>query len=175
MIKRNDGISKDDICQNQFTAYVVLAVKRKRQSYIKKKQREHEKETRTKKEAEQSEFRTAGYDMWSRMEPQNEKLMAAMQQLSLKERFVVTEYVLKGKPFKEIAQETGLKEKGVASAYYRSIKKLRAEMGAFEELFARYKNLLRKYSVVNGIFDEDLYQEQCVLFAHCIEIFDVNR
>lgn len=87
MIKRNDGISKDDICQNQFTAYVVLAVKRKRQSYIKKKQREHEKETRTKKEAEQSEFRTAGYDMWSRMEPQNEKLMAAMQQLSLKERF----------------------------------------------------------------------------------------
>lgn len=117
MIKRNDGISKDDICQNQFTAYVVLAVKRKRQSYIKKKQREHEKETRTKKEAEQSEFRTARYDMWSRMEPQNEKLMAAMQQLSLKERFVVTEYVLKGKPFKEIAQETGLKEKGVASAY----------------------------------------------------------
>ena len=67
--------------------------------------------------------------MWSRMEPQNEKLMAAMQQLSLKERFVVTEYALKGKPFKEIAQETGRKEKGVASAYYRSIKKLRAEMG----------------------------------------------
>ena len=108
---------------------MVLAVKRKRQSYIKKKQREHEKETRTKKEAEQSEFRTAGYDMWSRMELQNEKLMAAMQQLSLKERFVVTEYVLKGKPFKKIAQETGLKEKGVASAYYRSIKKLRAKMG----------------------------------------------
>ena len=87
MIKRNDGISKDDICQNQFTAYVLLAVNRKRQSYIKKKQREYEKETRTKKEAEQSEFRTARYDMWSRMEPQNENLMAAMQQLSLKERF----------------------------------------------------------------------------------------
>ena len=48
MIKRNDGISKDDICQNQFTAYVVLAVKRKRQSYIKKKQRDNEKENRTK-------------------------------------------------------------------------------------------------------------------------------
>ena len=34
---------------------------------------------------------------------------------------------------------------------------------AFEELFARYKNLLRKYSVVNGIFDADLYQEQCIV------------
>lgn len=40
---------------------------------------------------------------------------------------------------------------------------LSAKLGstsAFEELFVRYKNLLRKYSVVNGIFDEDLYQEQ---------------
>lgn len=74
MIKKNDGISKDDICQNQFTAYVVLAVKRKRQSYIKKKQSDNEKENRTKKEAEQSEFRTAGYDMWSRMEPQNDSI-----------------------------------------------------------------------------------------------------
>lgn len=129
MIKRNDGISKDDICQNQFTAYVVLAVKRKRQSYIKKKQRDNEKETRTKKEAEQSEFRTAGYDMWSRMEPQNEKLIAAMQQLSFKERLVVVGYVLEEKTFKEIAQEIGLSEKGVASAYYRSIEKLRAKIG----------------------------------------------
>lgn len=55
---------------------------------------------------------------------------------------------------------------------------LSAKLGstsAVEELFARYKNLLRKYSVVNGVFDEDLYQEQCVLFVRCIEIFDVNR
>ena len=79
MIKKNDGISKDDICQNQFTAYVVLAVKRKHQSYIKKKQREHEKETRTKKEAEQSEFRTAGYDMWSRIQHRDIGLRDTMQ------------------------------------------------------------------------------------------------
>lgn len=45
---------------------------------------------------------------------------------------------------------------------------------AFEELFGRYKNLLRKYSVINGIFDDDLYQEQCVVFVHCIKIFEVK-
>ena len=39
---------------------------------------------------------------------------------------------------------------------------------AFEELFGRYKNLLRKYSVINGIFDDDLYQEQSMVFLHCI-------
>ena len=35
---------------------------------------------------------------------------------------------------------------------------------AFEELFGRYKNLLRKYSVINGIFDDDLYQEQTSVY-----------
>lgn len=45
---------------------------------------------------------------------------------------------------------------------------------AFEELFGRYKNFLRKYSVINGIFDDDLYQEQCVVFVHCIKIFEVK-
>lgn len=45
---------------------------------------------------------------------------------------------------------------------------------AFEELFGRYKNLLRKYSVIKGVFDDDLYQEQCVVFVHCIKIFEVK-
>lgn len=45
---------------------------------------------------------------------------------------------------------------------------------AFEILFDRYKNLLRKYSVINGVFDDDLYQEQCMIFVHCIEIFEVK-
>lgn len=44
----------------------------------------------------------------------------------------------------------------------------------FEILFDRYKNLLRKYSVINGVFDDDLYQEQCMIFVHCIEIFEVK-
>lgn len=45
---------------------------------------------------------------------------------------------------------------------------------AFEILFDRYKNLLRKYSVINGVFDDDLYQEKCMIFVHCIEIFEVK-
>ena len=45
---------------------------------------------------------------------------------------------------------------------------------AFETLVGQYKNLLRKYSVINGIFDDDLYQEQCVVFVHCIKIFEVK-
>ena len=122
MVKRNSGTSKEDICQNQFTAYVVLAVKRKRQAYIKKKIRD--KENQAKREEEQSNFGAEENTVWDRLEVQNEELVAAVQQLKPKARFIVTGYVLKGKTFKELAQETKLTERAAASTYYRSIEKL---------------------------------------------------
>ena len=49
-------------------------------------------------------------------------------QLKPKARFIVTGYVLKGKTFKELAQETKLTERAAASTYYRSIEKLRIKI-----------------------------------------------
>ena len=66
--------------------------------------------------------------VWDRLEVQNEELVAAVQQLKPKARFIVTGYVLKGKTFKELAQETKLTERAAASTYYRSIEKLRIKM-----------------------------------------------
>ena len=109
------------------TAYVVLAVKRKRQAYIKKKIRD--KENQAKREEEQSNFGAEENTVWDRLEVQNEELVAAVQQLKPKARFIVTGYVLKGKTFKELAQETKLTERAAASTYYRSIEKLRIKMG----------------------------------------------
>ena len=120
MASRNDGTSKEDICQNQFTAYVVLAVKRKRQAYIKKKIRDKEKQTKTEKEL--SKLGIEGDDVWIGLEIQNEELVDAMQQLKPKEHVIVVGYVLKRKSFREIAQEMKLTERTVASLYYRSIK-----------------------------------------------------
>ena len=107
-------------------AYVVLAVKRKRQAYIKKKIRD--KENQAKREEEQSNFGAEENTVWDRLEVQNEELVAAVQQLKPKARFIVTGYVLKGKTFKELAQETKLTERAAASTYYRSIEKLRIKM-----------------------------------------------
>ena len=126
MASRTDGTSKEDICQNQFTAYVVLAVKRKRQAYIKKKIRDKEKQTKTEKEL--SKLGIEGDDVWIGLEIQNEELVDAMQQLKPKEHVIVVGYVLKRKSFREIAQEMKLTERTVASLYYRSIKKLRTKM-----------------------------------------------
>ena len=40
-------------------------------------------------------------------------------------------------------------------------------------LLEMYKPLLFKEAIVDGIFDEDLYQELCMRFIYCIERFNV--
>ena len=36
-----------------------------------------------------------------------------------------------------------------------------------------YKPLLVKESIVDGVYDEDLYQELCMTLLHCIRVFKV--
>ena len=44
---------------------------------------------------------------------------------------------------------------------------------AIEEIMARYKSLLLKESICNGIFDEYLYQELCIILLNCIRNFRI--
>ncbi len=51
---------------------------------------------------------------------------------------------------------------------------LRAKFGeenAVTELLMMYRPLLLKESIVDGMFDEDLYQELCIVFLRCIQRF----
>ena len=53
---------------------------------------------------------------------------------------------------------------------------LRAQAGdqrAQEKLLLLYQPLLMKESVVNGLFDEDVYQELCVTLLACIRRFQI--
>ncbi len=36
-----------------------------------------------------------------------------------------------------------------------------------------YKPLLLKNAIINGRLDEDLYQELCIIFLRCIELFKI--
>ena len=42
---------------------------------------------------------------------------------------------------------------------------------AKRELLERYRPMLLKASILNGVLDEDLYQEQCLTLMKCIEQF----
>lgn len=53
---------------------------------------------------------------------------------------------------------------------------LRAKLGdetAKVMLLERYKPMLIKGSIINGRFDEDLYQEQCMVLMKCINLFNI--
>lgn len=41
------------------------------------------------------------------------------------------------------------------------------------DLLERYKSLLLRESLINGVFDEDLYQELCVTLLECIHKFRI--
>ena len=54
---------------------------------------------------------------------------------------------------------------------------LRAKAGdekAKMDLFEKYKPMLIKNSILNGYFDEDLYQEQCLILMRCINLFSID-
>lgn len=48
------------------------------------------------------------------------------------------------------------------------------DSSAMEELLHMYYPLLYKESVVNGIFDEDLLQELCLLFLKYVAKFNIH-
>ena len=54
---------------------------------------------------------------------------------------------------------------------------IRAQNGdqeSFEELLEMYKPLLHRISVVNGEYDEDLFQECCIIFLQCLKTMTAN-
>ena len=44
---------------------------------------------------------------------------------------------------------------------------------AFETILNMYEPLIMKESILNGLFDEDLYQEQRMVLQKCIEHFEL--
>ena len=53
------------------------------------------------------------------------------------------------------------------------IRAKRGENSAQEQLLELYKPLLSKEAIVDGVFDEDLYQELCLRFISCIDKFEI--
>ena len=49
----------------------------------------------------------------------------------------------------------------------------RGESGAVNKVLEMYRPLLLKESILEGTFDEDLYQELCMTLLRCIHKFKV--
>ena len=53
------------------------------------------------------------------------------------------------------------------------IRAKRGEKSAQEKMLKMYEGLLVREAIIEGVFNEDLYQELCMRFIYCIERFNV--
>ena len=121
MFKKNNGSNEYDILQNQFTSYLSFAVSNVRIDFIRAKIARLKREQVT----DQYELLITQEVLEVESIFENEALTQAIKDIKEKERQVFLARVLDDKKFKEIAEELGMGEKGVAAIYYRTVKKLR--------------------------------------------------
>lgn len=132
MRKQNFGENENDILQNQFTAYLLTAVRRQKSNYLKNKEKERCKE-------QLSDLKE--FDMYiqididftenlSLMEQiENPLLYTALSEAKERERYIFLTRVLEERSFLELAEELGISYKASTHAYYRLIKRMRDKEG----------------------------------------------
>lgn len=55
------------------------------------------------------------------------------------------------------------------------IRAKRGEKDALEKLLKMYEGLIVRNAIVNGVFNEDLYQDLCYKFMLCIDKFEIKE
>lgn len=133
-----NGQSEADILQNRFTAYLSMAIQRRRKNYMMRAAKLQQFEYLIEIPEVNLE-----YDIMQEileelpllMQLENDALLNALKGLSERERQVFLARVLDEKSFEELAQEMGVGYKGVAAIYYRAVQKIRNRMKEVEHDF----------------------------------------
>lgn len=118
--------------QNQFTAYLVTAVQRRKVEYIRKQERVRHYEISVDLQ-ENPSLRTVEPDMLEdlplEMQIEDMTILRILGQLSERDRHILFAKILNGRSLCEIADELHLRYPSVASAYERAIRKLKKGKG----------------------------------------------
>ncbi len=130
MWKSNSKQNESEAIQNRFTAYVSIAIRRRRNEFIRQILRYQmvesmftDIETKVDDSDGMEQKVIEGLPLYLRLE--NDQLLCALKGISDRERYVVLSKILNEKGFEELSSELGLGYKGVAALYYRAIKKLK--------------------------------------------------
>lgn len=124
---RNDGIGEDNSVQNRFTAYVMTAVQRRRASYLKAQAKLARHETPMDLNGPCPDG--SGVQDQEDVLLESVALAEALEQLGTRDRYILLARALDGQDFETLAAELGLSYKGVTTAYYRALRKLRQMLG----------------------------------------------
>lgn len=134
---KNDGQNEEDLLQNRFTAYISVALQRRRKDYMLQEMRQQQLEILTDNPVSDGNYEILE-DVISElpllMQLENDKLLHALKGLDEKERQVFFARVLDEKSFEELANTTGVSYKSVTALYYRVLRKIRNRMRGNNEL-----------------------------------------
>ena len=131
MQQRIDGLEESNRLQNHFTAYLIKAIQRQKKDYMNKKKRllEHEVSDDFLEEVDSSQNTLELLEQLPvLMCLENMALLEAIESLNELERNILFARVLERRTYDELAQKLGLRYKGVSTAYYRVIQKLRRKL-----------------------------------------------
>ena len=131
MTFQNIENNEDQILHNRFTAYLLVAVKRKKAEY-RAKQMKNALHEQVVEMGESSVLNgvCAGdiLDEWLELQIKWEQVMHILYKMQERERNIVLEHLLYEHTFSEIANRHGMMYKTVAAVYYRAIQKIRKEL-----------------------------------------------
>ena len=138
MFLRKGSGGDGSLLQNQFTAYLVRAVRRRKKEILRAQMNQQERELYVDLEeyfyalsAPEAPLEELVHDeptSFDDMYFENKKLERALWQLSERDRYVLFARALAERSFEELAAELGLSYKGIAAVYSRAIQKLKKEM-----------------------------------------------
>lgn len=136
MWERNDGTGEANILQNQFTAYLGTAIRRRKARYLRSKIKLQQYEITLEIQDHLQEFLTEP-DMILNLplldQLENIKLQRALRQTKSRDLYIFLAIALEGRTITEIAAELDMGYSAVAVAYHRIIKKLKEKLGGDPE------------------------------------------
>lgn len=131
MRPRNNGQGSANILQNQFTAYLITAIKRKKHEYLNRKIRQSTFEVPADELSYFPELQIEP-DMMQNLplaeQLADASLILALKQLRERDLYIFLAHTLGEKTFDALADELGIGYKGVAAAYYRTVQKIKLKM-----------------------------------------------
>ena len=131
MWQRNNG-DENNALQNQFTAYLITAVRNRRITYLRRLsqrlgcEQSLESEDLLERVPSNVDFML---NLTLLQQIENEQLHDALKQIRERERYIFLSRALEERTFEELAGELDMSYGAVAMTYYRTIARIKKAMG----------------------------------------------
>ena len=130
---KNDGVGENNVHQNTFTSYLMTAIRREKNLYLKRKYAHEAIEVavdiETYFDALTDSFESLDLETYCELREEIESVIKAIGNLGDRERYVFLERILKDKDYKELGSELGVSYYGAATIFSRVIKRIKKELG----------------------------------------------